>query len=59
MTMIENLSDATRRGLCFAMAVAIVAFGLTLGSIGADAAFQSAYTYATGAQVYVVQLASL
>lgn len=59
MTTIENFSDATRRGLCFAMAVAIVTFGLTLGSIGVDAAFHDAYAHATTAHVYVVQLASL
>jgi hypothetical protein len=55
MTTIENFSESTRRGVCFALAVAIVAFALTLGSVGADAA----YADAARAHVYVVQLASL
>ncbi|MGH8178425.1 MAG: hypothetical protein ACREV5_19385 [Steroidobacter sp.] len=58
MTAIENFSQTTRSGLCFAMALAIVAFGLTLGSAGADAAFQDAVAQ-THAHVTVVQLASL
>lgn len=52
-TLIDNLSESTRRGLCFAMAVAIVTFALTLGQAGADAA----YAEAARAQVEVVQLA--
>jgi hypothetical protein len=55
MTTIENFSETTRRGVCFALAVAIVTFALTLGSFGADAA----YADAARAHVYVVQLASL
>lgn len=58
MTTIENFSETTRRGLCLAMALAIVAFGLTLGGIGADAAFQNAVAQ-SHAHVSVVQLASL
>lgn len=52
-TMIDNFSESARRGLCFAMAVAIVTFALTLGQVGADAA----YADAARAQVSVVQLA--
>jgi hypothetical protein len=59
MNTIENLSETTRRSLCAVMAVAIVAFGLTIGAIGADAAFQEAYVHATTTHVSVVQLASL
>lgn len=59
MTMIENLSETTRRSLCAVAAVAIVAFGLTVGAIGADAAFEDAYVHATTTHVSVVQLASL
>ena len=53
MTTFDNLSESTRRGLCFAMSVAIVAFALTIGSIGADAA----YAEAARASVSVTQLA--
>lgn len=52
-TTIDNFSESTRRGLCFAMAVAIVTFALTIGQVSADAAF----TDAARAQVSVVQLA--
>ena len=53
MTTIDNFTDTTRRGVCFALAVAIVTFALTLGSVSADAA----YADAARAHVYVVQLA--
>ena len=59
MNTIENLSETTRRSLCAVMAIAIVAFGLTVGAMGADAAFQEAYVHATTTHVSVVQLASL
>lgn len=52
-TMIDNFSESTRRGLCFAMAVAIVTFALMLGQAGANAA----YSGAARAEVSVVQLA--
>ena len=55
MTTIQNVSETTRRGLCFVLAAAIVTFALTIGSIGADAA----YADAARAHVSVVQLASL
>jgi hypothetical protein len=59
MTTIENFSETTRRSLCAIAAVAIVAFGLTVGAVGADAAFEEAYVHATTTHVSVVQLASL
>ena len=42
MTTIDKFSETTRRGVCFALAVAIVTFALTLGSVGADAAYADA-----------------
>ncbi len=40
-TTTRNLTDTTRRAVCFAMAVLIVSTGLTLGSVVADVAFHS------------------
>lgn len=59
MNAIDNFNDFTRRSLCLATAFAIVTFGLTIGSAGADAAFTCAYGEAFSTDVDVVQLASV
>ncbi|HLS80281.1 MAG TPA: hypothetical protein VK025_02635 [Steroidobacter sp.] len=59
MTNIVNISETVRRSVCFTMAAAIVALGLTLGDLMANSVFLDAYAHANTAQVSVVQLAAL
>ena len=40
--MIQNFNETTRHALCAVVAALIVTAGLTLGAVGADAAYQSA-----------------
>jgi hypothetical protein len=39
---INNFTETTRHALCAVVAALIVTAGLTLGAVGADAAYQSA-----------------
>jgi hypothetical protein len=44
---IRNLNESTRHAVCAVLAVLIVSASLTLGAVGADAAFQSAVARTT------------
>jgi hypothetical protein len=57
MTMIQNLTSATRSAVCLATAALIVTSGLVTGAVGADIAYRSAVER-SGSAVAVASSAS-